>query len=882
MVQRLDLVSKEISSKIDAEMEHKILQRAADIGALQKAVDTALAQQFANPTSSSNQLISEKVNVALESRLANPDLRLRIETAFWQSEALNNDRELGRRTFAFENLLMVDASRHGPRDALIELLGANNTLAPLKQMLPTYAANVGSENGDADDERLVRSAIDWYLHANVKDGDNIPMQKLLHLLKPDRAAALVSETITAGSLPLQAGGLNVQTDSLGRSLELFGLDGRTPAIRLLASVAINGARRIGDMVFAVFAATEQLSEQVEQKERSLLWRSLVSTQLGSRDERELGLEASIDLQSLLQLELLRYLSDYRTVSTNWTTSVRGLSANELSELRQWVDRNSPRSSAEASRVGRPAARAEPYPATDRLSVRPSDSHQPIRIAMRRFLSLTSISDTGEPDWWSQISPFLFAKQTAPSAQERQARLFGIVLVADRLLADDARPMRRTRGLLVQALIESQELAGEPLMQRVLLSLLEAPIELTTCMMVLDRFASAPTDSSALPLKDNFYLPAVVGAMRCPGADQAPTGDAIVAHIAPLLAATVSAPDCGGVIPARIIAAGLRQNHVVIRPPVTSRAASAGAGAASGDWDNVIGLLPQLTPGEPGSLLAYLSILTCGGNETVDTIEAQQGKGLTALLRDPPVGANLPIWTRLAMAARTKLTWTDPRNWAEGSARTYTLGGNRSSVPLSDSGSGQTRWLRINLGDGQRLRLARKRAVRQDRPIEVIAVPDDGAELERMRLQPENDVRVVKGHLTTLLRLQGKEEDFAAWELRAEALQPIPTVTGLTGRGTPLAIGVPGAGNLDDDATIYVQFDAIPGHRYVIETYNLGDDVDTEITLYDSTGQRIGYDDDGGEGLASRLALTLQGSSPYILEVHNQGSGGSFELIAVED
>ncbi len=55
---------------------------------------------------------------------------------------------------------------------------------------------------------------------------------------------------------------------------------------------------------------------------------------------------------------------------------------------------------------------------------------------------------------------------------------------------------------------------------------------------------------------------------------------------------------------------------------------------------------------------------------------------------------------------------------------------------------------------------------------------------------------------------------------------------------------------------WTSFQAMAGTNYVIGTFNLGDRIDTLISLYDANGRELASDDDGGDqSLASRLAWT---------------------------
>jgi hypothetical protein len=72
---------------------------------------------------------------------------------------------------------------------------------------------------------------------------------------------------------------------------------------------------------------------------------------------------------------------------------------------------------------------------------------------------------------------------------------------------------------------------------------------------------------------------------------------------------------------------------------------------------------------------------------------------------------------------------------------------------------------------------------------------------------------------------------------------------------------------------YFRFQATRGHLYVIETFNLGSDVDTRIFLYDGDANLLTQDDDGRaleENRASRLVWTAEKTSTHYVMVHDVG------------
>jgi hypothetical protein len=76
---------------------------------------------------------------------------------------------------------------------------------------------------------------------------------------------------------------------------------------------------------------------------------------------------------------------------------------------------------------------------------------------------------------------------------------------------------------------------------------------------------------------------------------------------------------------------------------------------------------------------------------------------------------------------------------------------------------------------------------------------------------------------------------------------------------------------------YLRFQATRGHLYVIETLNLGPDVDTRIFLYDGEAHLLTQDDDGRaleENRASRLVWTAEKTSVHYVMVHDVGDAAA--------
>ncbi|EFH11089.1 hypothetical protein, partial [Teichococcus cervicalis] len=90
---------------------------------------------------------------------------------------------------------------------------------------------------------------------------------------------------------------------------------------------------------------------------------------------------------------------------------------------------------------------------------------------------------------------------------------------------------------------------------------------------------------------------------------------------------------------------------------------------------------------------------------------------------------------------------------------------------------------------------------------------------------------------------------------------------------------PGRQTLSLDARQAAYFALPPDARYTIETRNLQGDTDTVLALLDANGRVLVQDDDGGQGLASRISTSRARQRAAFVRVTliNPG-GGRFELV----
>ncbi len=108
--------------------------------------------------------------------------------------------------------------------------------------------------------------------------------------------------------------------------------------------------------------------------------------------------------------------------------------------------------------------------------------------------------------------------------------------------------------------------------------------------------------------------------------------------------------------------------------------------------------------------------------------------------------------------------------------------------------------------------------------------------------------------------------------------PLAGSTGLSGPATVTTTGAIGDGPHGSTGDATGDFDfysiaATAGQRLVIDTSGTG--LDTLVGLYDAAGTPLAADDDGGDGLASRLVVDIPATGTYYAAIVGYRSGGSF-------
>ncbi len=106
-----------------------------------------------------------------------------------------------------------------------------------------------------------------------------------------------------------------------------------------------------------------------------------------------------------------------------------------------------------------------------------------------------------------------------------------------------------------------------------------------------------------------------------------------------------------------------------------------------------------------------------------------------------------------------------------------------------------------------------------------------------------------------------------------------TATTISTDGTLYSGNIETAGDVD-----YFSFSATSGCTYVIETGDLGSGCDTYIYLYSTNGTtEIDHNNDGGEGLASRIEWEASSSGTYYIKVREYSSSdtGTYKISVTE-
>lgn len=142
-----------------------------------------------------------------------------------------------------------------------------------------------------------------------------------------------------------------------------------------------------------------------------------------------------------------------------------------------------------------------------------------------------------------------------------------------------------------------------------------------------------------------------------------------------------------------------------------------------------------------------------------------------------------------------------------------------------------------------------------------------------------DQNFAEAELTAIGR-QVKDQLDEAHPANRASLPDGPALSGINDpRLVPLEVGSRRIGKFEQYSRVFFKFTAPESASYVIETGESDSSVpDTVITLMNSDLSELGKDDDGGEGLFSRLERSLDSAS-YVIEVSSLGGeSGEFSIL----
>ncbi|HEY4251667.1 MAG TPA: hypothetical protein VGM87_10715, partial [Roseomonas sp.] len=162
---------------------------------------------------------------------------------------------------------------------------------------------------------------------------------------------------------------------------------------------------------------------------------------------------------------------------------------------------------------------------------------------------------------------------------------------------------------------------------------------------------------------------------------------------------------------------------------------------------------------------------------------------------------------------------------------------------------------------------------------VVAEDDDGGGGLASRLEI-----AASEHRPLILRAGTLDGRAGGFELVLQADAPqaaggpaFPTSLAAAAVAPPLGLGEPISIRLRRGQQAYFR---VPEGALVALTRNLEGNTDTVLALLDENGTMLSEDDDGGGGLASRLAIDAERKRPLFIRagVFGDGTGGRFELM----
>lgn len=255
------------------------------------------------------------------------------------------------------------------------------------------------------------------------------------------------------------------------------------------------------------------------------------------------------------------------------------------------------------------------------------------------------------------------------------------------------------------------------------------------------------------------------------------------------------------------------------------------------------------------------------------------------------------------APSTGTYYVEARGFGDEATGGYALTANAGDVPdntetdasLSADGdyregvlspAGDHDWYRIDLNEGQGIRVALNSAEGADAlgdPLVVLHGPD-GAEIARDDDGGEGLNAWLEYVATAAgpyyIEARGFVDDAAGrYAISVTAGEIGGSMEGaepLSSTGDPRISSINGAGDVD-----WFVIELVEGRSYRFNLEGVGEDplADPLMTLYDSTGEQVAQDDDGGRGTNSYLNFASPTGGPYFVGVSSftEGGAGRYQL-----
>jgi len=817
-------------------VQEETYRNLAGVVAANEAIQNRVIAAIGDPTSPIGSRIASVTDQRVTDRLSDRAQRDRVERRLLHAEIADQARLPQRRANAFAQLALLDPDRSERLIALRRVLAADHADDRDRQAMVLVTGlflgrgDVGDETPISADADLARMAL--ARHAST----SLPMHLaagILRTLPPDQAAGLLRAELYAGGRYAEF------------ALDMLAADGRAAALEALASFAQSGSRSRQERALRTLA--EQTPSRAGEA-APVAWLRLLA---GFAEHRGMGWAVLHEAASTTSLTDLWVLREVLPRTGPEAEMVR------QAQMRLADERLAPGQAASRRTPGQAAARA---PLDGALGIAPAGPNQTqVRAAMAALLPI----DGPQPPWWGAITGRLLQKG-APLEEQ----MLGLVLAADRLVPAGGPPapeLDPLRLALLRGIVAERDYFAQPLGQRVVSALAHGLTSTEACLDALADIAksAAPTG------------PAAIAAARCGGAEAPPDAAAVAARLADALETLARQPD----------AAAIPVSTAALRVFLTAAAAQADAlpGDSTQAWTPAIAALADLPatagPTRDGVARLYTVLLRRDAGPVATAIERAGGKGFAALAADP---APSPPVAVLAEVAAAPLPWTRAAFWDDARPARQRDGALSAVLPATETPQtpGAPDWVLLPRAEGQTFILRASGS----RGLDVLRVSRTQGSVERRTLDTQAPTMRLAGAAGPwLLSVRGDKQDVDAAML--QVLHTPAFVDGPSGRGDPVPLGRVLSMALEARAVRYVLVDLAPRTRYRIETMDLAAGVDTVVTLHDPAGVAGPDNDDGGVGLASRMAFSALNpdgaGGPHVIALSNIGTAGEFLFSVTE-